>query len=244
MEEFGGMVKFMSFRGDGIGNQKRLRAVELVGPAGAGKTTLCNSLIRCSDRIHFSNFPDVRRVENVPFFLFYGLQVVPVSAHIARSGDRQLCRREFAWLSILSGWPNVLKKELNKNNHTIILDQGPVYLLTETREFGPNYLRGKKAAKLWMDLYARWVGVLDVIIWLDADDADLIKRIRTREKEHIVKDGSIETISAFLARYRDAYERTISNLSANHSSLKVLRIDTSQCSPDEITDWLLVELDV
>ena len=60
--------------------------------------------------------------------------------------SRKLTRREFAWLSILNGWPDVLQKEL-KNNKTIILDQGPVYLLTEISEFGPEYLRRQKAEK-------------------------------------------------------------------------------------------------
>lgn len=229
---------------DGEGNRKRLIVMEIVGPAGAGKTTLCDVLSRCGDRVHLSNFPDVRSVRNAPFFLLHGLRLAPILAVRARSGERQLSRREFAWLSILNGWPSILKKELNQNNRNIILDQGPVYLLTETRKFGPDYLRQKKAAKLWQNLYSRWAKVLDIIIWLDAKDADLIQRIRSREKEHIVKEESIETISAFLACYRNAYERTISSLSANSPYLKILRFDTSQDSPEEIAGRLLVEVGV
>ena len=80
-----------------------------------------------------------------------------------------------------------------------------------------------------------------MIVWLDAPDTDLLKRIRNRDKEHVVKNESIETTFEFLAGYRKAYEQTISSLSANHNDLKVLRFDTSQKSPQEIANQLLFE---
>jgi hypothetical protein len=123
----------------------------------------------------------------------------------------------------------------------MILDQGPVYLLTETSEFGPEFLKTKKAKKLWRSLYSRWAGMLNMIVWLDAADNDLLKRIRSREKDHVVKKESIETAFEFLACYRMAYERTISNLSAIQPGLYVLRFDTSLKSTEEIASQLLIE---
>ena len=216
------------------------RIVEIIGPAGAGKTTLCHALRYCNGPIHLSNFPDVRKIAYAPFFIWNGLQISPALLGLSQRNSRKLTRREFAWLSILNGWPDVLQREL-KNNRVIILDQGPVYLLTETSEFGPEYLRRQKAESFWRDLYSRWADMLDMIVWLDAADTDLLKRIRSRDKEHVVKNESVETTFEFLARYRKAYERTISNLSANHHDLKVLRFDTSQQSADEIASTLLFE---
>jgi hypothetical protein len=218
------------------------RIVEIIGPAGAGKTTLCHVLRYCNGHIHLSNFPDVRKIAYAPFFIWNGLQISPALLGLSQRNSRKLTRREFAWLSILNGWPDVLQREL-KNNRVIILDQGPVYLLTETSEFGPEYLRRQKAESFWRGLYTRWAGMLDMIVWLDAVDTDLLKRIRGRDKEHVVKNESVETTFKFLARYRKAYERTISNLSANHHGLKVFRFDTSQQSPDEIARKLLFEFD-
>jgi RNase adaptor protein for sRNA GlmZ degradation len=133
---------------------------------------------------------------------------------------------------------------LKKSHDIILLDQGPVYLLTETSEFGPEYLRRKTATELlWKDLYSRWANVLDVVVWLDAADADLAERIRNRRKEHPVKDRSMETTFEFLVRYRSAYERTLCRLLANRPGLKILRFDTGRTSLQEIADQLLPEFD-
>ena len=216
------------------------RIAEIIGSAGTGKTTLCHALIRCNRSIHMSNFPDVRKISAAPFFILNGLKLSSTLLGLSQSNSRRLTRREFAWLSILNGWPSILKKE-SKDNKVIILDQGPVYLLTETSEFGPKYLKRQNAQGFWRGLYSRWAVMLDMIIWLDAVDTDLIKRIRSRDKDHVVKDESVDTTLEFLARYRKAYERTISNLSANHSGLKVFRFDTSQQSTDEIVNTLVFE---
>jgi deoxyadenosine/deoxycytidine kinase len=216
--------------------------VEIAGPAGAGKTTLCQALCQCKKSFRLANFPDVRKISAAPFFIWNSLQISPALLNLSRHNDRKLTRREFAWLTILNGWSSILRKE-SKNNQTIILDQGPVYLLTETKQFGPEYLREPQAKKLWQNLYSRWANTLDMIVWLDAPDTDLLKRIRGRDKGHVVKNETDQTTIEFLARYRNAYEQTIYNLEINHLGLKILRFDTSQTSPEEIACRLLFELD-
>ncbi len=216
------------------------RIVEVIGPAGAGKTTLCEMLSRYNESICLSNFPDVRRKTSAPFFIWNGLKISPALFNLCQHNNQKLNRREFAWLSILYGWPAVLRSEL-QDDKIVLLDQGPVYLLTEVSEFGTEFLREEKAEKLWRDLYSRWADSLNMIIWLDAADAELLKRIRSREKEHVVKNESDETTFAFLARYRNAYTRTICKLDANHRGLKILHFDTSQKSPQEIASQLLLE---
>ncbi|MGB8981835.1 MAG: hypothetical protein WCC12_08165 [Anaerolineales bacterium] len=219
---------------------KKPRIVEIVGLAGVGKTTLCNELGRYHEHICLSNFPAVRKISAAPFFIWNGLQIVPAILNLSGHDSRNLTRREFAWLSILKGWPVVLQGQL-KNNKPIILEQGPVYLLAEINEFGPAYLREQKARFFWQGLYSRWANMLDVIVWLDAADPDLIRRIRGRDKAHVMKDESIETILEFLARYRNAYKQTISDLSVNHPGLRILRFDTTCQTPRVIANQLLAE---
>ena len=224
-----------------INLQKKPRIVEIIGPAGVGKTTLFHALNNYQDQILLGNFPNVRNIINVPFFIWYGLQIIPPLLGIPKHNSRQLSRREFAWMSILTGWPVVLQNNAKKSAKVIVLDQGPVYLLAEMREFGPEYLKCKQAEKLWVELFSRWAGTLDMIVWLDAQDIDLIERIRNREQEHVVKNEPAPKVLEFLERYRNAFEDVLSMLEANSPGLRVLRFDTSLKNPGEIVDKLLGE---
>jgi len=226
-----------------LNKQKRARIVEVVGPAGAGKTTLCTALSRHSN-IQVDNFPDVRKVVNVPFFTLYGLQVLSSMAFTQPASLTELERREFAWLSILRGWPGVLRRELKKHENLIFLDQGPVYLFSEMSLFGPGFLKREKTKGVWRMWYRRWADTLDAIVWLDAPDDNLVQRIRSRQKDHVVKDKSDQTIFNFLTDYRQVYEQTLSTLKTNHAGLRVLRFDTNQQTSEEIAAQLFVAFDL
>lgn len=222
-------------------NSIKPRIVEIVGPAGAGKTTLCQALTRNSRLIQVSNFPDVRKISAAPFFIWNALQLFPTLLRLPPHNSRKLTRREFAWLTILNGWPIVLLRNFKNSDSVFILDQGPIYLITELSESGPEYLNSVKAREMWQSLYCRWAPLLDVIVWLNGADSNLLERIRTREKDHLVKDSSPQAVLDFLDRYRNAYERTLTMLAVSRPDLKVLKFDTTQQSPDEITDRLLIE---
>jgi predicted ATPase len=221
--------------------QKKIRVVEIIGPAGAGKTTLFNALSNYPEHIQLSSFPNVRRVADAPFFIKYGLQIIPSLLKLSRSNSRQLTWTEFAWLAILKGWPSVLQRKGRKRSQVIVLDQGPVYLLTVLREFGPDSLNSEDAELLWQDLYRRWAATLDLIVSLDAEDKFLMERIHTRDKEHVVKHETVAIVSKFLGRYRRGFDYVLSMLKTETNSLRVLTFDTSIQRPEEIVHRLLVE---
>jgi adenylate kinase family enzyme len=217
------------------------RVVEIIGPAGAGKTTLCQALNQYPKQIRWVDFPDVRNILDAPFFIWYGLSLFLTLLRLSQRDSRRISRREFAWLTILKGWPSNLAKDVKRNDQVIILDQGPVYLLAEMREFGPQYLTSPKADIFWQKIFSRWAATLDMIVWLDTADECLVNRIRNRTQEHMMKDESPEDVSEFLAQYRKMFEDVLSRLKVTSPGLRVLYYDTGQQQSDEIVKRLWVE---
>jgi hypothetical protein len=80
-----------------------------------------------------------------------------------------------------------------------------------------------------------------MIVWLDAADSYLLERIRTRDKGHVVKNEAAPIVFEFLARYRKAYDYTLSMLETKTSGPRVLRFDTGRYTPGEIVNCLLAE---
>jgi deoxyadenosine/deoxycytidine kinase len=220
---------------------KKNRVVEIIGPAGAGKTTLCQALDHHSELFRLENFPDVRKVTAAPFYISNGLHLIPSLLRLYKSSSRQLTRREFAWMAILNGWPTVLRKESSDGDKVIILDQGPLYLLAEMRLFGPDYLRQENAKRFWQNLYDRWKAILYMVVWLDTADDVLLDRIRTRQQEHVVKNQPATVAYEFLGRYRSEYESILSALTAQKVDLKVFQYNTEQLSSQDIADQLVNE---
>ncbi len=214
------------------------RVVEIVGPAGAGKTTLCNVLTGICDQILLSNFPDVRKFKDAPFFLWNGLCLARLY-QFGRVNGSSLSKRQFAWMSILRGWPPRLRRTARDHSKIIVLDHGPAYLLAEISEFGPSYLQSPRYEKLWENLYSRWADTLDTIVWLDAGNEHLLRRIRTRGDEHIVKHSSDAVVIDFLSRFRAAYDRVISRLTAGNAGPRVLRFDTGASQTSDIASLII-----
>jgi hypothetical protein len=222
---------------------KAARVVEIIGPAGAGKTTLYLALNRFPDRIWVADFPDVRKIGNAPFYLWHGISLAPTLLHLYQRGSRQLTRREFAWLIILKGWPSLIRKTVQNSSQVMILDQGPIYLLAEMREFGPEFLKSQQADRFWQRMFSEWAAILDMVVWLDTTDDQLVNRIRSRDQGHTMKAEPAPAVSDFLARYRRMFDGVLSKLRIHNHGLRLLRFDTGQQAPEEIVNCLFTELD-
>lgn len=215
------------------------QVMEVIGPAGAGKSTVCQALAAANESIHLRNFPDVRNLTNAPFFLRYGLQTAMSFGRLPARESRRPNRQEIAWLSILHGWPKLLQSQDKSNCRVCVLDQGPIYLLSELRESGPTYLKRQSADKAWQRLYAGWASVLDTVIYLDAPDAVLAERIRARGKAHIMKEEADDMVFKFIHGFRSSYECVLSALRVYNTALRILTFDTSRATSDEIADTVV-----
>lgn len=211
--------------------------MELVGPAGAGKTELSRALSRRDKKIHISADLELRRVDHVPIFVGNVLPLLPVLLHEYPQG------RWFTWDEIkamvyLRGWTRVLQRKTSSNGRIIILDHGPVFKLAKLVAFRPERLKSKRFRNWWNEMLKKWAFALDMVIWLDASDTDLVERINARDQRHVVKGRSEREISVFLARYRTSYAQVLAKLEA-YGRPALHHFDTSQATITQTVDEVL-----
>lgn len=216
--------------------------VEIIGLAGAGKTTLSRNLCLHNEQILANEGLQVRNVRYMPYIIRHALLSLPTFFRQPRSG-RWFTRREAAKIIYLRGWHRVLERRRSNNEAAIITDQGPIYDLTTLYAFGPDRLHSQHFKRWWAMMFNQWAHTIDLVIWLDASEEILIKRIRSREKWHPVKESPVQEMKDYLSRYQSAYEHIISELSASHD-LKILRFDTGCQASEDITSQILCTINL
>jgi tRNA A37 threonylcarbamoyladenosine biosynthesis protein TsaE len=217
---------------------QRAVIVEIIGPAGAGKTTLFYALEKRPE-FHAEFLPPTRDIHNVPFFVKQILLLLPCLYRIQDNSDRQLTRQELAWMAMVMGWPALLKEKASKGPEMLLLEQGPVFLLALLLEFGPDWLRNPKIPGYWEKVMELWAHTMDILVLLDAPDDVLIKRIRTRPDDHEMKDKTDLETRKFLARYRQVYERLVQALFRKNPEIRILQMDTQVNSVEELIHGFL-----
>ena len=227
--------------------RKGLFIGEIVGPAGAGKTTLARALQKQNGRLLVGTHPDYKKAANFPLFLSNTLLMLPMLSRLyLRMRDQAACvgKRQLAWLVILNGWPNHLQRWLRRGEGSALLDQGPVFLIATLYKLGPACLRDPSVEYWWKKTCARWAATLDFVVYLDAPDESLVRRIRTRGSGHEMKDRETADVVKFLATYRSAYEGVLHLLTSANSRINVIRFDTSLNSVEEIVRRVMEEYDL
>ena len=211
--------------------------VEVVGPAGAGKTSVLAELARRSDRMQA--IFDFRQPRYAAYLTLHGLLLLPRVLAWHRPG-RISSWPEVRRLLRLSASRRIVEREAAK--HAIVaVDQGPVYTIATLPEYEPGGLGSDGFDRWWKGLLRDWAATLDVVISLDAPDEVLLARIRTRGKWHAVNAQSDGEARRLLERYRGSFERTLAWLSADGSP-KVLRYETGERSLDSIVQEALAAL--
>ena len=197
---------------------RRPLVVELVGPAGAGKSALSQCLARR---------PGVMRasVWNLPrgWWLLNAVRSLPTLALCARA-------RPFPWEDVrqlirLRTLRQVVERRPTQHVPLVVLDEGPVFALAWLRLFGHQRRRGDALAPWWQRALEEWAAALDLVVLVNAPDAVLVERIRGREKTHRVKHRTDAEIGAFLAAYRDAFDDVIAALTAQND-VQVVTLDS------------------
>ena len=210
--------------------------LELVGPAGAGKTTIRNTLLSNYSQVQFQVHPYFRDRKNASFFITNTLKIMPLLARIAftRAG-RHLTLQEIALMVIMNGWSPLLKRRAAHHHGFTLLDQGPVYLMAHLDALGPPRLH-TPAANAWINQgYTVWANTVNTIVYLDTDDSVLVERINTRGKGHGMRGKPEDEARAFLIRSRESLNKAICGLHERNNNLRIYRFNTSEKSADEIS---------
>jgi hypothetical protein len=220
---------------DALQVRQRPLVAEIAGPAGAGKSTLLLALNQHDPTIR--SVSNLRSVGYAPFLAGSAVALLPMMLRQYRARKR-LAWREMRMMLRLQAMHYLLGRRLAQNSAMTILDQGPVYTLARLHEFGFADAKSRKGADWWGRILGQWAASLDLIIWLDAPDATLARRIDTRTKWHSVKGQPEHEIYHFLARFRMSYEQIIAQLTA-HGGPRVLCFNTDQETLDQITNAVL-----
>jgi deoxyadenosine/deoxycytidine kinase len=211
--------------------------VEVMGPAGTGKTTLSRALSQRHDDIA----PDIdirlSKLDKLPFVISNTFSLLPTYLRRYRH-SRWFNRRETRSMAYLQAGLRLLGQETPNNDRVIVLDHGPIYRLAFLREFGPEITTSHAYQRWWAKLLKQWIAKIDIVISLDAPNVVLLERIRARDCRHTIKAKSDQEAYEILRRYRAAFEQTIAEFLAARP-VTVLHFDTSQQSTEEIVDSAL-----
>jgi len=191
--------------------------VELVGPAGAGKSTLAQGVSAVDSTVRGGltlwGLPGARLVESA-------VALLPTILNVG-IGRSRLRWGELAQMIRLGALRRVVGQEARKHR-VIILDEGPVFVLSWLDVFVKR--NGERVPAAWRRrTVAEWATLLDVVVFIDASDLTLAHRIRARPKSHMVKDRLDSEIFGFSAGFRRAFERAIGELKrAGHVVVEAL----------------------
>jgi adenylate kinase family enzyme len=217
--------------------EPRARLVELVGPAGAGKSTLSRVLPACDAR-----FTVRRGVWYLPrLWLVVSMFAIVPTLLVALCGGRPLRGPELAQMIRLDALRRCMARARRRGNHVIVLDEGPVFALawldlTYRRNGDPGWAAWRRR------MIGAWGGGdgLDAVVRMDADDTVLTRRIKARVKSHRVKDAPPDAIAAFTRDFRQAYDRVVGELAER--GVRVALVDTDGGNVTERADRLVAAI--
>lgn len=206
------------------------RVIEIVGPAGSGKTTLANALAHRAPALQRGL--RLRQWRWLPRYVTSAVALLPIVLEGAQHG-RRFTRQDLMRMIYLQVQWWAVQRCAAQHNGVLVLDQGPVYKLAEICNFDLESYQTPGRRRWWNKMVARWAGSLNLMIVLDAADEVLIERIGTRDKWHVVKDAPAPQASAYLARYRTSIQGILSEMTnyaecAGHEAPVLLHFQTDQ----------------
>lgn len=206
-------------------SRQRAVVVELVGPAGAGKSTLAKGVTAVDRSVRSGlslwGLPRRRLIRSA-------LALLPtmIGAGLKRA---RLRAGELAQLIRLDALRHVVVREAARHR-VIILDEGPIFALSWLDVFFAR--TGDRAPAAWRQrVITDWATLLDVVVFIDP--SDIVAASRPAQTEDVV---------GFSAGFRRALERAISDLADGGGHFVVDTLKTEAGPVDENTAALMAKL--
>jgi hypothetical protein len=204
------------------------RMIEIVGPPGAGKSSLAGTLSSSGD--------DVRLVRT-----YFGLRNLLPWVHAATSLLPLLLSGSFPGPAPIkqrrgtvriAASHEIVERAL-EGAPVLLFDQGPLFTMLCLMEAADVGARGPRWQRWWRHELSAWAAALDTAVVLDAPDDVLLERIRARSKFHVLKDRPEQDARKELAKWRALVEDLITEVRA-HGEVEVHRLDTGDKPPAEV----------
>jgi hypothetical protein len=207
------------------GEPYRSPVVELVGPAGSGKTTLSAHVMRIDEAVG----PGHLRIP-LHRFVLGACRLLPTFAGM-RGPEADVVRKDMKRMLYLDAMSSAVECARRSGPYRVLLlDEGPVYMLARMRVLRSNGAE-PAACREWVRKVIAWWGrALDMVVLLDAPNAVLVRRIRGRSDPSPTSVWPDDQLSTLLTRYRFAYEQVVRELGAA-GPIRIVRIATDGVSP-------------
>lgn len=226
---------------DAVSPRALPRAIELVGPAGSGKSSLRRGLA-AREQGDFQSGSLRERTTAGALLSAVCTTGLPFLTQARRMPGRRLYR--YRIMLQLQSYGNAFQRRRHGDPVTVF-DQGPVYLLSILhRALRPDGHNSITFQRFWDRTLTHWAGRIDLIVVLDAPDVVLHERIRQRGSHHRLVDRSIDSATRAFERGRRSRAAVLTAMCERNPAIRVLQVGSHATSPDELVRAIANEVEL